>query len=178
MLQDRQQAAWSASVWAPFRLTSAAVVRVSGPDLLQQTLHGLNVAPPPGLPAVTLPPVWASDRERQGERVSGRRWRRSNRWTCDRPLMQRAAGGSAMDHKVRCSSNCGGAFTLWRVSEACAAWNFVMRRTAEVQRELFSAWEFYIIVLNQLYLDLNWNRLGPSLVPASSHPILCKTTLA
>lgn len=45
-------------------------MRVSGPDLLQQTLHGLNVAPPPGLPAVTLPPVWASDRERQALAVS------------------------------------------------------------------------------------------------------------
>lgn len=45
-------------------------MRVSGPDLLQQTLHGLIVAPPPGLPAVTLPPVWAGDRERHVLAVS------------------------------------------------------------------------------------------------------------
>lgn len=66
---------------AQLRLTSAAVVRVSGPDLLQQTLHGLDVAPPPWFPAVTLPPVWAGDRERRelavsrGGQATGEPWR-------------------------------------------------------------------------------------------------------
>lgn len=45
------------SVHTVSRLTSAAVVRVSRSDLLQQTLHGLDVAPPPRLPPVALPPV-------------------------------------------------------------------------------------------------------------------------
>lgn len=43
---------------SPPTLTSTAVVCVSRSDLLQQTLHGLDVAPPPGFPAIALPPIW------------------------------------------------------------------------------------------------------------------------
>jgi hypothetical protein len=43
-------------------LTSAAVVCVCGPDLLEQTLHGLDLAPPPGLCSVPVPPVWGDIR--------------------------------------------------------------------------------------------------------------------
>lgn len=38
-------------------LTSAAIVRMRGSDLLEQALHNLHVAAPPWLPPVALSPV-------------------------------------------------------------------------------------------------------------------------